>query len=84
VEAAMLAGIWSFLHDENSRGVLTWVGGGVVAVAGAVWALLKFFLSRRTAKKSAPMPTVTASHGGIAAGRDIRDNKIDMRGRPKR
>jgi hypothetical protein len=50
--STMLADIWSFLHpDENlrtpgrnrsatsrNRAVLTWIGSGVVVVAGAVWA----------------------------------------------
>ncbi len=79
----MLADIWSFLQDETNRAVLAWIGGGLVVLIGGVWAVLKFILSKRTGK-SAPAPTVTASHGSIAAGRDIRDNKIDTRGGTKR
>lgn len=74
----MLADIWSFLQDENNRAVLAWIGGGVVAVIAAVWAVLKLILSRRT-WRSAPAPTVTATHGGITAGRDIRNTNIDTR-----
>jgi hypothetical protein len=80
----MLSDVWSFLTDEHNRTVLAWIGSGVVVVAGGVWAVFKFVLSKRTSKKSAPTPTVSATHGGIAAGRDIRDSKIDTRGEAKR
>jgi len=82
-ETSMLAHFWSFLQDDNNRAVLAWIGSGIVVVVGAVWAVLKFLFSRGT-KKSVPTPTVKAAHGGIAAGRDIRGNKIDMRGGKKR
>ena len=80
----MLNDIWSFLTDEQHRTVLAWIGSGVVVVAGGVWAVFKFVLSKRTQKTSAPAPTVSATQGGIAAGRDIRDSKIDTRGGAKR
>jgi len=74
----MLTDIWSFLQDENNRDVLTWIGGGIVVVVGAVWTVLKFVLSKRRGE-SAPAPTMTATRGGIAAGRDIRNTKLDTR-----
>jgi hypothetical protein len=79
----MLADIWSFLVDENNRAVLGWIGGAVVVVVGAVWAVLKFMLTKRTVA-SAPAPTVTASHGGVAAGHDISGSKIDTGSGTKR
>jgi hypothetical protein len=68
----MLNTIWSFIRDDQNRTVLAWIGGGVVAAAGIV---LKFVLAKRN-DKGAPVPTVSASSGGVAAGRDIRDSSI--------
>jgi hypothetical protein len=73
----MLASIWAFLQDASNRSVLGWIAGGVVVVAGGIWAVFKFFVAE---KKSPPAPTVSATNGGVAAGRDIRDSKIDTRG----
>jgi hypothetical protein len=81
--SAMLADFWSFLLDENNRTVLAWVGGGIVVVVGAIWAVLKFFVSER-AKEGPSAPTVKADQGGVAAGRDIRDSEIDTRGGGRR
>jgi hypothetical protein len=79
----MLANIWSFLQDENTRAILAWIGGGVVVLLGGLWTVFKFIFSKRKGER-APAPSVTASHGGVAAGRDIRDNKIDALGDTKR
>jgi hypothetical protein len=57
-EEMMLASIWDFLQAESNRAVLGWVGGGVVAVAGGLWAIFKFFLA--TKKKGEPVSTVSA------------------------
>jgi hypothetical protein len=73
----MLADIWNFVVDPNNRAVLTWIGGGVVVIGGAIWTVVKFILSKRFAPKSDPALTVTAKHGSIAAGRDV---KIDSHG----
>jgi hypothetical protein len=48
MEGSMLGGIWSFLQDENNRAVLTWIGGGIAVVIGAVWAVLKFFFAQKS------------------------------------
>ena len=77
----MLSDIWSFLRDESNRAVFAWAGGGIVVLAGGIWAVLKFFLERdksEAGSKSEPpaTPTVTASHGGVAAGHDIKGNEI--------
>jgi hypothetical protein len=74
----MLASIWAFLQDGSNQAVLGWIGGGAVVVVGGIWAVFKFFVAET--KKSPPAPTVSATNGGVAAGRDIRDSKIDTRG----
>jgi hypothetical protein len=79
----MLSDIWAFLQNENNRAVLAWAGGGIVVVIGALWSVLKFILSRRE-KNQTPPPTVSASHGGVSAGRDISGSKIDTRGEKER
>jgi hypothetical protein len=76
-----VADVWSFLLDENNRTLLAWIGSGVVVIAGGVWAIVKFVLSKKSGD-SASSPTVSASHGGVAAGRDIRGN-IDTGRREK-
>jgi hypothetical protein len=60
---------WQFLIDN--RETLSWLGGGVVVVAGGIWTVTKFFLRREKPK------SVTAT-GGVAAGRDIRGSPITI------
>ena len=74
----MLANILAFLHDPANRAVLSWIGGEIVVVSGGFWAAFKFFFSE---KKE---PTVSATNGGVAAGRDIRGTKINTRSGSKR
>jgi hypothetical protein len=72
----MLADVWSFLQDENNRTVLAWLGGGIAMLAGGVWTVYQFVYRKKRRKH----PTVSARRGGVAAGRDIRDSKIDTGG----
>jgi hypothetical protein len=69
----MLSAIWDFLNDPNNRTVLGWLGGGLVVVLGGIWAVVKFIFKKKT-------PSVSATQGGVAAGRDIRESKITTRG----
>jgi hypothetical protein len=69
-----------FLKDESTRSILSWIGGGVVTVVGAVWAFYKF----QSSKTEQNLPSVSANNGSISAGRDIRDNKIEMHSDRKR
>ncbi len=64
-----------YLKDETTRSILTWLGTGVATVVGGIWAAYKF---RNTKEKSDLKPSVSANNGSISAGRDIRDNKIEM------
>jgi hypothetical protein len=78
----MLSSIWDFLKDGSNQAVLSWIGGGIVVVAGGLWAALKFLFPKEKDKSAAP--AVHADRGGFAAGRDIRNNTIDRRSGPKR
>lgn len=75
----MLSDLWDFLVDPTNRTVLGWIGGGIVVVLGGIWAVAKFLLSRKR-KENAPAPRVSATQGGVSAGGDIRNSKIDTRG----
>lgn len=59
--------IWTFIGDPANRGVLSWIGGGIVVVIGGFWAVFKFF---RTKDDRSGFLTVTADRDSIAAGRD--------------
>jgi hypothetical protein len=77
-----MGSIWAFLQDESNRTVLGWIGGGIVVVLGGLWTAYKFFSSKQKPKTPSP-PTVSATRGGVAAGRDIGNSKIDTRGGSK-
>jgi hypothetical protein len=79
----MFTTMWGFLQDESNRAVLTWIGGGGVVIVGGLWAVVKFFLSKKTGK-SAPDSTVTASEGGVAVRGNVQGSTIDTRGGTKR
>jgi hypothetical protein len=79
----MLDAMWAFLTDDANRAVLGWIGGGVVIAMGGLWTVVRFFLQAQEAKrgpKSAISSTISATEGGVAAGRDIRDSNITTRG----
>jgi hypothetical protein len=80
----VLATLWGFLQDESNRTVLTWIGGGIVVVAGGCWTIIRFLISKKEKGERAAVPHVTASQGAVAAGGDIRDSRIDTRGGTKR
>jgi hypothetical protein len=61
--------IWAFLSDPNNQKTLAWIGGGLAAVAAAIWAVVTFLWKRKDAGPTTAT-TVTASRGGMAAGRD--------------
>jgi hypothetical protein len=82
VQEVVMDTIWAFLQDETNRTVLAWIGGGVVVVVGGLWAAFKFLVAKEKPKHASP--TVSVAPGGVGAGRDIRNSKIDTRGGSKR
>jgi hypothetical protein len=65
------------LHDEATRTIIAWAGGVLVTVVGGIWTLFKFMKSERK-KREDQSPSVHASQAAVAAGRDIRDSKIEV------
>jgi hypothetical protein len=73
----MIDQIWTFLRDEDNRNVLGWIGAGLVVVLGGV---IRHFMKRSSNRAKG----VKASHGGVAAGRDIRDSQVTTRERSEK
>src|SRR5438105_3983392 len=64
--------LWDFV--VKNKEMLTWIGGGVTAIATAGWAVIVHFFPARESKSktaTATTPTVTQSGTGIASGRDV-------------
>lgn len=76
-KGADMSELWKFISDDQNRALLSWIGGGLVVVIGGIWAVIKYRSSR---KENSTAPQVSASRGGIAAGRDIRDSHINLKG----
>jgi hypothetical protein len=64
------------LGNEPARVVIGWCGSVVATLAAGAWAVFIYFRPRKERK---PDASVKASHGGVAAGRDISDSKIEIR-----
>jgi hypothetical protein len=79
----MVNEIWTFLRDPANQAVLTWIGGGIVIIVGAVWAVLKFFLSR-SAAVSPRSNSVSADHGSISIGRTNKNSPLTATRRTQR
>ena len=67
IEGGEMEAIWRFASDNQE--VLSWLGGGIVVVAGGIWTVAKFFL-----KREKPKPVSAVS--GVAAGRDIHGSRF--------
>ena len=67
-----MTALWQFILDNQTT--LSWLGGGVVVVAGGIWSAVTM-LPKREPPKSVSADT------GVAAGRDIRGNTITIHGR---
>jgi hypothetical protein len=65
-----LEALWAFLSDPDNQQTLAWLGGGLVAVAGGLWAVIKFFFPRSSGGKPTSQ-TISADRGGIAASGNV-------------
>jgi hypothetical protein len=70
-----MAGIWKFLQKEPNRKVLSWLGGGIVVVASAAWAVYTFVAEPKPAAK-ATSGGVSAACGSVAVGGSADGAKI--------
>jgi tetratricopeptide (TPR) repeat protein len=66
----MLLPLWNFVRNSKNRDIISWLGGGSVAVVAGIWAVLTYFLPLdKTPDGSRPI-LITQSGPGIASGRD--------------
>jgi hypothetical protein len=62
--------IWDWLRDEKNRAPVSWIGGGVVVVAGALWTATTFFFPHNSDQKPPLASTSVTVETGIASGHD--------------
>ncbi|SFO36981.1 tetratricopeptide repeat protein [Nitrosospira briensis] len=62
-------GPWAVISNRTNQRTWKFIGSGIAVLVGAVWTLYTYFSDKEPAPASGP--TVTASGGGIAAGRDV-------------
>jgi hypothetical protein len=70
----MFTEAWKFLQNAEHRTVLSWLGGGVVAVISALWAVYIFFHSAPATSPAASKPTaaeIRANCGSVAIGGNV-------------
>ena len=72
-------GVWSFLSAPKNQKTISWIGGGLVVVAGGAWALFTYLWPHEASSPEGPK-IVCAQPGGIAAGRDSSGNTITING----
>jgi hypothetical protein len=65
-----MTSIWTFVKKSENRAILSWIGGGVVVVAGGLWAVVTFLWPDHSPT------TVCAQQGSISAGRTASGNTI--------
>ncbi|MEP3049431.1 MAG: hypothetical protein ABJL55_16405 [Roseibium sp.] len=68
-----MAEFWAFLADESNQQTLTWLGGGLVVLGGALWTVVTFVWKPKKAGsgQSSGGAEVLADRGGLAAGGNI-------------
>jgi hypothetical protein len=72
--------MWSravtFLRDEGNRALLGWIGGGLVAVIGALWTVFAYFHPAPDEKSGPPQKRIEAICGSVAIGGDVSGTTI--------
>ncbi len=64
--------MWGLLRDKRNQQVLSWLGGGVIVAATALWAAFVYFFP----PGKSPEAKSLANCGGIAIGRDVTGSTI--------
>lgn len=69
-----MSNLWLFLSDPNNQKTLAWLGGGVSAVAAALWVAITFFAQRKSAEPSVETPSTrgATAEAGIIPGSTVR------------
>ena len=70
-----MGSLWAFLTKPKNRITLTWIGAGIVVVAGGAWEVFKYIWPNEDGPK-----IVCAESGGVAAGHDASGNTITING----
>lgn len=63
--------VLAFLRDESNRAPLGWIGGGLAAAAGGLWAVYVHFYPAPEAKPGPPQKQIEADCGSVAIGGDV-------------
>ena len=71
--------LWSFFSAPKNQKTLSWIGGGLVLVAGGAWAVFTYLWPHDAPSTEGPK-IVCAQPGTIAAGRDATGNTITING----
>ncbi len=66
---AWLSEALRFIKNEKNQKTLAFIGAGIAVAGGAVWQVYTHFAQSGSTEQ--PAPTVTASGGGVASGRNI-------------
>jgi hypothetical protein len=70
--------VWNFFRNDKNRAVLGWIGGGVVAIIGALWAVFVYLVP--PSKSGPPPASVEARCGGVAVGGNVSGSTINAGG----
>jgi hypothetical protein len=68
---SFLGNVWSFARQPTNRAVLSWIGGGIVAVAVAPSTVFIYLIPQNKSE-----PSAQANCGGVVAGRDISGSNV--------
>ena len=73
--------MWRFLRNKSNREILSWLGGGLVVICGAAWAVFVFFYSSGQNTPAAASSSTQAECGSIAVGGDVVGGNISVTSR---
>lgn len=74
-----MGSLWKFVSAPKNQKSLSWIGGGLVVVAGGAWAVVTYLWPHEAPSPEGPK-IVCAEPGGVAAGRDANGNTITING----
>ena len=60
-----MGSLWAFLRKPNNQRLLSWFGGGVVVIAGGIWAVVTYVWPPQEA------PTAVCANQGIVIGGSV-------------